>query len=85
MSLFDRWRNRRLREDLDSASVEIRSLRADLDTLWEKFSRLHGRLAKRGDLTPVEPVANGATQGMTSRAAEAQAAIERRRGIHRVS
>ena len=85
MSLFDRWRNRRLREDLDSASVEIRSLRADLDTLWEKFSRLHGRLAKRGDLTPVEQNANGATQGMTSKAAEVQAAIERRRGIHRVS
>ncbi|HEX2979605.1 MAG TPA: hypothetical protein VHO48_05020 [Anaerolineaceae bacterium] len=73
---------------MDSASVEIRSLRADLDTLWEKFSRLHGRLAKRGDLTPDQPRENqqaGSPQGMTERAAQAQAAIERRRGIHRVS
>ena len=50
----------KVRGELEERSREMRGLKADLGDLWDRFERLQGRLAKRGELkrdesAPSEP------------------------------
>ncbi len=78
-----------LREDLEKTQRELRGTRLDLSDLWDRFSRLQGRLAKRGELNPVSTETSADENGgpgpsLTGRALTIQEQILARRG-HRVS
>lgn len=55
MRFFCTCECKKTQEASENALREVRGLRADLDDLWDRFTRLQGRLAKRGDLTPAQP------------------------------
>jgi len=42
-------------EDLEKAKRKLRDLEDDLTALWDRFQRLHGRLAARERLRKPEP------------------------------
>jgi hypothetical protein len=74
-----------LREELESTRRELRGTKGDLGDLWERFTRLQGRLAKRGELSSTPPGENGDPASVpSSRAQTLQEQILARRG-HRVS
>lgn len=45
-----------LREDLSTVQRQLKALKLDMDDLWDRFSRLSGKLAKRAarEDTPAE-------------------------------
>ena len=85
--LFERFTNGALRADYDRLDGKLQQLRSDHYELMERFVRLQGRLAKRGELTP--PAAEQSPPGevpaaaapLTGSAADLQERIlARRRG-----
>lgn len=44
-----------LKEELENTKRQLRGLKSDVDDLWDRFRRLQGRLAKRGELSETEP------------------------------
>lgn len=82
MRLFCSCDCKKVREDLETAFSDGRKLKADLADLWERFLRLQGRLAKRGEL---KADTNGTGSGdAPDRDAQLNAEILARRG-HNVS
>lgn len=78
-----------LREDLETTKRALRGTESDLRDLWDRFLRMQGKLAKRGELTSqpgAEPGSSpdSATVGVSNRAQTIQEQILARRG-HRVS
>lgn len=86
--MFGWWRrlaNRSLREDLSQLQAKVEELDDDLSALSDRFRRLHGRLAKRGELSDPDgapAVASPPGQpALTGAAAQLQASILARRGL----
>ncbi len=68
-------------EDLEKCQREVRNLRMDFDDFFERFNRLQGRLAKRGELkpTPDAPPGEATPEVVNERHAQLDAEIFRRR------
>jgi len=61
-----------LREELSTVQRQLKALKLDMDDLWDRFSRLSGKLAKRAAR---EDTAAGLDQEGESAAAPAESAL----------
>lgn len=77
----------RVEEDLSTVQRQLKALKLDMDDLWDRFSRLSGKLAKRAaredtpatDSSPGEEpdvLANGSSSPTFSRLTPRQKAIQ---------
>ena len=74
-----------LREELHTTRRELKGTQDDLLQLEERFHRLHGRLAKRGELAAAEVESSGTPPQLTGRALTLQEQILARRGNRGIS